>query len=148
MGGHRQVGRSTASSYDKCDAARQRLVSRRLLLAGGLAAVSGWLAPRWSWAASSSEADTSTQTRDAAISSLPLTELTAESRRKVMSVCERPTIFRRMPQESMACDPALFVFLIRNPEVVVNIWQLMGVASMTALRVGPFLWKGDRKSVV
>jgi hypothetical protein len=35
------------------------------------------------------------------------------------------------------------LFLIRNPEVVVNIWELMGVATMTAQRQGPFLWKGN-----
>jgi hypothetical protein len=115
------------------------LLSRRLLLAGGLAAAGNWLAPSAVYA----DADTSPQTRDTAISSLPLSELTAESRRKVMAVCERPTIFRRLPNESIICDPSLHLFLIRNPEVVVNIWQLMGVANMTAQRQGPFLWKGN-----
>jgi hypothetical protein len=89
------------------------------------------------------EADTSQQARDDAIQSLPLNELTAETRRKLMAVCERPTIFRRCPQKSIICDPALHVFLIRNPEIVVNIWQLMGVANMTADRQGPYLWKGS-----
>jgi hypothetical protein len=88
------------------------------------------------------EADTSPQARDDAIASLPLSDLTAETRRKLMMVCERPTLFRRMPQKSMACDPALHLFLIRNPEVVVNIWQLMGVATMSAERLGPYAWKG------
>jgi hypothetical protein len=60
-----------------------------------------------------------------------------------MMVCERPTIYRRLPQKAMVCDAALHMFLIRNPEVVVNIWQLMGVANMTAERVGPYLWKGN-----
>jgi hypothetical protein len=60
-----------------------------------------------------------------------------------MAVCERPTIFRRLPPETVACDPALHLFLVRNPEVVVNIWQLMDVASMKAERLGPFLWKGN-----
>jgi hypothetical protein len=138
MGGHQHVGRSPASSGERYPA-----ISRRLALSTGVAAVTGWLMPRFGLAASSSEADSTPATRDAAINSLPLTELTAESRRKVMSVCERPTIFRRLPHESMACDPALYLFLIRNPEVVVNIWQLMGVASMTAHRLGPFLWKGN-----
>ena len=55
--------------------------------------------------------------------------MTAESRRKLMMVCERPTLFRRLPQQSIACDAGLHLFLIRNPEVVVNIWQLMGVAT-------------------
>jgi hypothetical protein len=118
-------------------------LTRRSLLAGGLAAVAGVLsAPRHSRAVGE-EADTSPQARDEAIRSLPLAELTAETRRKLMAVCERPTIYRRLPQQSIVCDAALFMFLIRNPEVVVNIWQLMEIASMTADRQGPYNWKGN-----
>jgi hypothetical protein len=121
--------------------------TRRSLLGGGLAALAGsWLAPgvsRASGALARGQADTSPAARDEAINALPLAELTAETRRKLLAVCERPTIFRRLPQESVACDPALHTFLVRNPEVVVNIWQLMEVASMTAQRQGPFLWKGN-----
>src|SRR5262245_35333678 len=120
------------------------LLTRRSLLAGGLAAIASELcAARRAGAAALEEADTSPQARDEAIQSLPLAELTGETRRKLMMVCERPTIYRRLPQKSIACDPLLFMFLIRNPEVVVNIWQLMGVANMTADRQGPFNWKGS-----
>jgi hypothetical protein len=119
------------------------LLTRRSLLAGGLVAVASQLpSARSARAAAHDEADTSPQSRDEAILSLPLAELTAETRRKLMMVCERPTIYRRLPQKSIACDPSMHTFLIRNPEVVVNIWQLMGVANMTAERQGPFTWKG------
>jgi len=117
-------------------------LARRAFLASGLAAMTTSLLPSSIAVAAPEEADTSAQARDDAIASLPLSELTAETRRKLMMVCERPTLFRRMPQKSMACDPALHLFLIRNPEVVVNIWQLMGVATMSAERLGPFAWKG------
>jgi hypothetical protein len=102
------------------------------------------LMPRRSLAATApDQADTSPRARDEAIGVLPLQELTAESRRKIMAVCENPSIFRRLPQKTVDCDPDLFRFLIRNPEVVVNIWQLMGFSSYVAQRVGPYLWKGD-----
>jgi hypothetical protein len=125
---------------------RQSLTAfpRRSLLMGGLAAVLGGMLPaNCSRGASPDEADTSSTARDDAIRTLPLTELTGETRRKLMAVVERPSIYRRLPHKSIACDPALYMFLIRNPEVVVNIWQLMGVASMTADRVAPYLWKGN-----
>jgi hypothetical protein len=122
--------------------AAQTGLARRPFLAGGLAAIAGALLSRGACAAATEEADTSSQARDDAIQSLPLSEMTAESRRKLMMVCERPTLFRRLPQKSIACDPNLHVFLLRNPEVVVNIWQLMGMASMSADRLGPYLWKG------
>jgi hypothetical protein len=119
-------------------------LTRRSLLARGMAALAGgWLCSRRAGAAALDQADTSPQSRDEAMRSLPLAELTAETRRKLMMVCERPTIYRRLPQKSMVCDPALHRFLIRNPEVVVSIWQLMNVASITAERRGPYLWKGN-----
>jgi hypothetical protein len=117
-------------------------LARREFLASGLAAMAAALLPLRSTAAAPEEADTSSQARDDAMQSLPLSELTAETRRKLMMVCERPTLFRRMPTKSMVCDPAMHLFLIRNPEVVVNIWQLMGVATMTADRQGPYAWRG------
>src|SRR5262245_37857106 len=124
--------------------AERAKLSRRALLTGGLAGLAGaLLAPCWSLAAGKDAADTSPQARDEAVRSLPLSELTAETRRKLMAVIERPSIYRRLPQKSIDCDPALFQFLIRNPEVVVNIWELMGVSNMTALRQGPFVWKGN-----
>lgn len=116
---------------------------RRLWLARGLAALGGWCVASRLSAGPVGEADTSLQARDEAIQTLPLRELTAEARRKLMAVCERPSIYRRLPSMSFACDPLLHLFLIRNPEVVVNLWQLMGVANMSAQRLGPFLWKGS-----
>jgi hypothetical protein len=107
------------------------------------AVAGGWLCWPRAGAAAADQADTSPQSRDEAIRSLPLSELTAETRRKLMMVCERPTIYRRLPQKSIVCDPALHMFLIRNVEVVVNIWQLMNVANITAERRGPYVWKGN-----
>jgi hypothetical protein len=135
--------RSGRKKLPDADGAAGKL-TRRSLLAGGLAALGyGWLAPRAAISAGPDEADTSAQARDDAIQSLPLAELTAETRRKLMAVCERPTLYRRMPQKSIPCDAGLHTFLIRNPEVVVNIWQLMQVANMSAERQGPFAWKGS-----
>jgi len=119
-------------------------MTRRSLLAGGLAAAAAgfWPAVQAS-AASKDDADTSSQARDEAIRSLPLAELNAETRRKLMAVIERPSIYRRLPEQSIDCDPALFLFLIRNPEVVVSIWQVLGISNMTAQRRGPYEWNGN-----
>ncbi|HEX5103685.1 MAG TPA: hypothetical protein VFV87_07750 [Pirellulaceae bacterium] len=88
-------------------------------------------------------ADTSARARSEATRLLPLDELTAETRRKLMAVVERPTIFRRLPHKSFDCDPELYLFLIRNPEVVVSIWDVMGISNMAAQRLGPYQWKGS-----
>jgi hypothetical protein len=119
-------------------------LSRRSLLAGAIAGLAArLLVPSFLHAAEGGEADTSAQARDEAIRSLPLTELTAETRRKLLAVVERPSIYRRLPYKSIHCDPALYLFLIRNPEVVINMWQILGISSMAAERQGPYIWKGN-----
>lgn len=89
------------------------------------------------------EADTSQRAREDAISRLPLDKLNEETQRKLLSVVDRSSIFRRMPTKTIDCDADLYLFLLRNPEVVVNIWELMGVSNMTAERTGAYSWKGN-----
>jgi len=77
------------------------------------------------------------QLRDEAVRSIPWDGLSEPVRAKLLSVVSRPTIFRRLPVQSVDCDPDLHVFLLRYPEVVVNIWQLMGVTKVKLNRTGP-----------
>lgn len=94
-------------------------------------------------AADPNAADSSQQAQSEAARAMPLSKMNDESQRKVLSVLERPSIYRRLPAKSVDCDPELFVFLARNPEVIVNIWELMGVSNMTATRTGAYSWKGN-----
>ena len=45
-----------------------------------------------------------------------------------------------MPIEVVPCDPELYVFLVRYPEIVVNMWQLMGVTKVTMKRTGSYAY--------
>ena len=65
--------------------------------------------------------------------------MTPEARQKISEVVQKPTLFRRMPTNVIDCDPQIYRFMVRYPEVVVNIWQLMGITKVTADRVGPYL---------
>ena len=58
-------------------------------------------------------------------------------RNRVWTVINNVSVYRRLPIQSLDCDPDLFVFLVRNPEVVVDIWRVMGVTNMTLDRNGP-----------
>lgn len=76
--------------------------------------------------------------RAAAIRDIPFQGLTPEARGRISAVVSKPTMYRRMPISVLNADPELFQFLIRQPEVVVNIWQLMGITKVSAKRVGPY----------
>lgn len=68
--------------------------------------------------------------------SIPLDKLSGESLRRIKYVLANPSLFRRITTKSIPCDPDLFFFLTRHPEVVVNIWDLMGIATMQVACVG------------
>ena len=95
--------------------------------------------------ASSSEAgtlskpNTSRAARDESIKSIPFRNMTPEAQQKIAAVVKRPTMFRRMPIHQIQCDSELHQFLIRNPEVIVNIWQLQGITQVQLDRTGPYL---------
>lgn len=81
--------------------------------------------------------------RDEAVRALPLGELDEPARAKLLPVVTRPSMFRRLPVQTVECDPDLYVFLVRYPEVVVNMWQLMGVTKVQVRRTGPFTFEAS-----
>jgi hypothetical protein len=88
------------------------------------------------WAAEpQSKAGTSRAVREDALRSIPLKSLPAEAQPKVAAVLNDTSVFRRLPTKTIDCDPALFHFLVANPDVVVNIWRTMGVTNVSMDRL-------------
>ncbi len=48
-----------------------------------------------------------------------------------------------MPTQTIDCDPELFRFVVRYPEVLVNIWDVMGITKVEIKRTGPFTFTAD-----
>ena len=78
-----------------------------------------------------------------AVAKIPLNNLNAEARQKINVVLDKPSFFRRLPAEAIQCDPELFLFLVRHPEVLVNIWDLMQITKVELQRVAPFEFRGS-----
>jgi hypothetical protein len=76
--------------------------------------------------------------RDEARQAIPFDELTNEVQEKLGRVVGRPSIFRRLPAQVIDCDPDLYVFLVRYPEITVNIWQLLDITKVQLKRTGPY----------
>ncbi|MFV1967554.1 MAG: hypothetical protein ACC628_19165 [Pirellulaceae bacterium] len=81
------------------------------------------------------------QPRQEAIESIPFNQLTEEARVKLSRVVSQAAIYRRLPVTVVETDPDLYVFLVRYPEVVVNIWDLMGVTKVQVQRTGDFAFE-------
>jgi len=80
------------------------------------------------------ESTSSRLARNDAIRNFPLEKISPEARQRVEFVLKKPTFFRHIVVHDLECDPDLFLFLVRNPEILVNIWELMGVTHMQVLR--------------
>jgi hypothetical protein len=78
------------------------------------------------------------QYRIQAVQSIPFHQLNQATKDKLNSVLKKPSIYRRLPISTINSDPDYFRFLVRYPEVMVDIWQLMGVTKMSTRRTGPY----------
>jgi hypothetical protein len=83
---------------------------------------------------------TSRAAREEALRQMPIANLQEPVRSKLQKILAKPTLYRRMPIEVVPCDPDLYVFLVRYPEIVVNMWQLMGVTKVKVKRIGTFVY--------
>jgi len=83
------------------------------------------------------------EAKNAALREIPLKVLTPEAVNKLKPVLESPSVFRRMPSQTILSDPEMFTFLVRYPEVLVEIWEIMGMTKVKIQRLGPFVFKGD-----
>jgi hypothetical protein len=100
-----------------------------------LAAASPPASPKASHAVSL-EATTSDAARRDALRSIPLGKLSVENRAKVNSVLSNVSVFRRMPTRVADCDPDLYLFLVRHPDVVVNIWEVFRISRLRLRQTG------------
>ncbi len=76
--------------------------------------------------------------RAEAIQAIPFDQLSPPVRERTMQIINSAAIYRRMPVTTIDCDPDLYLFAIRYPEIIVDIWRLMGASTMTLQRTGQF----------
>lgn len=86
----------------------------------------------------SEDGSSSTELRDAAVRRLPMQRLTQSAQAKILNIVQSPTIYRRLPTQVIDCEQDMFLFLTRKPEVLVGIWDLMGITNVQTKRTGPY----------
>jgi len=84
---------------------------------------------------------TSRAARDEAVRALPLQQLPDKVQAKIKGVLSDLSLYRRLPRQTIDCEPDLYLHLIRNPELVVNMWTAMGITQMAMDRIGPDTYK-------
>jgi len=79
----------------------------------------------------------------AAVRSIPYGQLTPDATSRVRAVVDDASYFRRMPTQTVDCDLEMYQFLVRHPEVVVNLWDLMGITKVSLKRTGEYQLVGN-----
>ena len=83
------------------------------------------------------KATTGAAARQQAIESIPIDQMTPAARAKVRWVLENTSLYRRLPLRVILCDADLYLFAAQHPDVVVNIWEVLGVSRLTMRQTGP-----------
>ena len=91
----------------------------------------------------STDSASSRETQADATRRIPMQQLNRESQSLVNDVVDKPSFFRRMPTQNIDCDPQMFQHLVRYPEVLVNIWDVMGITKVQVNRTGPYTFTAD-----
>lgn len=81
---------------------------------------------------------TSFHQRKQLVNGLPLNRLTEKARNRILSVAKSPTLYRRLPTQAIECDQEMFLYIARHPEILVGMWDLMGISNVQAQRTGPY----------
>ncbi len=71
-----------------------------------------------------------------AIRSIPRDRLDPAALAKVDAVLADTAMFRRMPIRVVPCDPDMYLFLVRHPDVVVNIWDVLKMSNLAMEQTG------------
>jgi hypothetical protein len=81
--------------------------------------------------------------RQDALRNLPLSKLTPQGRKLAQAVIDDTTVFRRLPTQQFECDADLYAFMLDYPELVINMWEVMGVTKVRLAKMGPTSWSLD-----
>lgn len=98
-----------------------------------LASVVFALWPAWTYGESANQA-----AQQEAIAAIPFQQMTPEAQAKLLSVINRPSLYRQMPTTLIESDADLYQFLVRHPEVIVNMWDLLGITKVSIARTSDF----------
>ena len=92
--------------------------------------------------AESGTATSSRPARDEAVRAIPWRQMTPEARRTAQFVIKNASIYRRLPTRVIDCDPDLFNFLLQHPEVVIDVWRIMGISQVALEKLPDGAYRG------
>lgn len=80
-------------------------------------------------------------TKQEALAAIPFDKLKESTQAVLREVVNNSTLHQTLPTTTIENDPDYYLFLIRNPEVVVNIWELMGASRFEIKKLADYRYE-------
>jgi hypothetical protein len=128
-----------------CGCARQQapLAYKRLLLFAIAISIGSFVhASPAREGATASDPTSSRAARDEAVRLMPWQQMSPANRRIAQSVINGASIYRRLPTRIIDCDPDIFTFLLQHPEVVIDVWRVMGISQVALNKMADGAYRG------
>jgi hypothetical protein len=119
------------------DLGRGPAVYRCALAAALLAALATIATAAPPFSRDAGDGTSSTAAQQNAVQSLPFDRLDPAGRTKVLGVLNNVTVFRRLPTRTLDCDPQLYDFVVQHPDVLINIWEVLGITQLQLRQTAP-----------
>lgn len=81
--------------------------------------------------------------RREAIAAIPFEQIDPAYRQRVQQIIDRQTIFRRMPTMVSRCEPKLHQFVADHPELLANVWKVLGIDDVALIPTGPDSYRAE-----
>ena len=81
--------------------------------------------------------------RKQAVAELGLERLTPDAQRKSQALLKNVGMFRRLPTISFECDPAVYEYFLKNPDVAVATWRAMDISQFQLNSTGADRYHAD-----
>lgn len=78
-----------------------------------------------------------------AISRIPTGAIDPAWRGRVLEVASKAAIYQQMSSQMIECEPEFYRFLVEQPEVVVAMWQSLGITKLKLQVLGPQKYRLD-----
>lgn len=85
----------------------------------------------------------SSTARKQAITELEISRFPAEAQWKSQSVLKNLGLFRRLPTISFECDPEVYHYFLKNPDVAVSTWRAMEISQFQLHQTGTNQYRAD-----
>lgn len=117
---------------------------RRSIVAAGMAALIAISVPLISATQTTADdgASSSRADRNDAMRAIPWQQISPQFRRPAQNVVNDPSIYRRLPTRVIDCDPEIFTFLLQHPEVVIDVWRVMGISQVSLEKMASGAYRG------